>query len=342
MVRVTLAAAVMVLGAGFIPAQAVSASAACVALAENPTPDELFDKAIKAVGGKEAVDAIKSLHAKMQAEMMGMELQMENKWSRAGGRLHKIVLPFGETLMGTDGKVKWKQDMMGYALLEGDEAKQFDNQADFFGVVLDPKTRAKRDAKSMEVKGKETFEGVECFRLNMIGSDDEVVDLFFNAETGLPMGSRQKAETEMGPMTSTALFAEWKPEAGVKFFRTIKIKTDNPMMPEMELKITTLEVNKLSDDAFALPEEVKKLHADKDKPKPAEPEVKLEDLPSDQREQAKMIIGQMTEGGAAAIKQQLPQLEQGVRYAPEELRTMLKYIVQELKKELTRLEGGGK
>ena len=305
-----------------------------------PAPEKIMDAALKAVGGKEAVESIKTLHAVMSMDMMGMEITMDTKWSRAGGRLHKMSMPMGEMLMGTDGKVKWKRDPMGYALIEGEEAKQFDSQVDMFGMVLEPHRKMKENVKSIEVAAKESFEGVECYRLHIVDKDDEKSNVFFEVESGLPRGLRHTVETEMGPMTSTILFKDWQPEAGVKFFRAIKITTDNEMMPEMEMKVTKVVANKIEDSEFALPDEVKKLAEEAKNAPPAE-EIKLEDLSAEHQAQVKQILDSMKQAGKDVIKQQLPQMEQGARYAPAEMQPMFKYLIQELKKELARTDSGG-
>ncbi len=310
-----------------------------VAASDLPSPEKIMDAALKAVGGKEAVESIKSLHTVMSMDMMGMEITMDTKWSREGGRLHKMSMPMGEMLMGTDGKVKWKKDPMGYALIEGEEAKQFDSQVDMFGFVLEPHRKMKENVKSIEVASKETFDGVACYRLHVVDDDDEASNIFFEVESGLPRGLKHTVETEMGQMTSTVHFKDWQPEAGVKFFRAIKITTDNQMMPEMEMKVTKVIANKTESSEFALPDEVKKLAEDAKNAPPAE-EVKLEDLPADQQAQVKQILDQMKQAGKDVIKQQLPQMEQGARYAPPEMQPMFKYLIQELKKELARPDGG--
>lgn len=338
--RFTSAAILAILVASGAQATLTPLSTETATIADLPTPQAIFDNAVIAVGGKEAVEGIKTLHATLSMDMMGMVITMDTKWARAGGRHHTMNLPFGEMVMGTDGKIKWKKDPAGYALLEGDEARQFDSQVDMFGIILDPHRRARQDSKKIEVVGKEKFLDIECYRMSIVGKDDEKADVFFEVETGMPVGSKQAVETEMGPMTSTIHFTDWKPEAGVKFFRTIKITTDNPMMPEMQMKVTKIEVNKVPDEIFVLPDEVKKLAEAKAAGK-AEEEIILEDLSPEQQDQVKQILSSLKAAGKDAMKQQLPQMEQGARFAPPEIQTMLKYLAQEIKKELARLEVGG-
>jgi hypothetical protein len=311
--------------------------------AELPSVDEVFASAIKAVGGEEAVREIKTLHAIFEMDFQGQKIINDTSWSRDGGRLSKMSVPgMGEILQGTDGVTAWRKSPAGYTLLKGVEAKQFEGQANMYRMVLEPDSLAKEDAQSIEVQAREEFSGADCFRIHYISKDSQEGDVFFNAETGLLVGSRQTSQTPRGAQTTTMTLTDWQETAGVMFFRTVNVQTGGGTnMAPMALKATTLEVNTLPADAFALPDEVKKL-AEAQKPEaPAAGEIKLSDLgPAEQSQATEMIDGIKGAGDASIVKQTISSLQTAAQHAPEPQKKMYQYVIQELTKYQQKLEGG--
>lgn len=335
-----LAIAAVATAVPFAPATPSPASVA----ADLPTVDEIVANAFKAVGGEAAAREVKTLHAVFEMEFGGQKVIQETSWSRDGGRIVKTSMPgMGEMVQGTDGKVAWRKTAAGYSLLEDKEARQLDGQGNMYRMVLEPDHLTKDEAESVEVKGKETFTGKECYRVHFVNKEKQEGDVFFDAESGLVVGSRQTNQTLRGSQTSTMTLADWKETAGVKFFRTINVETQGAGMGPMALKATTLEVNTLGAEAFALPDEVKNL-AEGRQPEPSGSpavEIKLSDLSPDMQTQAtQMIDGVKQSGNASIVQSTITGLEQTIPSSPEPQKKMLQYVVQELKKHQKTLGGG--
>lgn len=309
--------------------------------ADLPGVDEVIAGSLRAVGGKEAVEKVKTLHAVFTINFGGQEIVNDTGWSRAGGRLARMSTPMGEVERGTDGKLAWQKTMMGYSLLEGEEAKQVDAQANLYMIVLEPDRLAKEESESIEVAGRESFDGKACYRVHYVAKDGKRGDVFFEVSSGMPVGMRQVAPSPRGEETSTILLKDWKEEKGVKFFRTMVIEARGALdVQAMTMTVTTLEVNTLADDAFAAPKEVERL-AEAAKQGPAEGDLALSDLTPAQQTQAKEIIeGLKRMGSPAAVRSTMKSMEQASKHAPVEDRKMYEYIVQELKKHVAALEGG--
>jgi hypothetical protein len=64
--------------------------------------------------------------------MMGMQVNMEQAWSRDGGRFVSTKVPMGEQTMGTDGKTAWVKSPMGYQLATEEQTDQMNGQAAMF------------------------------------------------------------------------------------------------------------------------------------------------------------------------------------------------------------------
>jgi len=329
-----------------------AAQANTVAAYDLPDADTVLAAGVKAVGGQKAVDNIKTLHVKSTMSMMGMQINMDQAWSRDGGRLITTKMPMGESTMGTDGTTAWMKTPMGYALVSEEQAKQMESQTGMFMFMLDPKNFAKDDLKSLEVVGEEEFDGKNCYKLHYIGDDDDKEGfVFFDKDSGLPVGSTQQDGGEDGDK-SRMLLKDWKEIEGVKFFHVVSMEITpgknspmsgpggQPSKMEGEIRVDELSVNTLDADHFALPEEVKQKAANQ--PKPGEPvaEIKLEDLSEEQQMEAeKMLNGIRQTQGTGMIKQVLSSMEAGLPHMPPDRQKMMQYLVQEMKKEIASRGG---
>ncbi|MCW5756593.1 MAG: hypothetical protein KIT54_05085 [Phycisphaeraceae bacterium] len=308
-----------------------------------PTIDEVMDKATRAVGGRENLDNIKTLRSLMAMEVMGAKISIESLWSRKGGRYSKTESDFGNIEMGSDGKNAWMvMPGAGYSLLQGDEANQVDGQASIIMGMLDPKVSRERMDR-IEVVGREEFKGRQCIKVYFEPKDSEGHGhMFYDEADGLPKGVRQTENSPMGQQTSTIELSDWKTIEGVLFFHQLRI--ESPSMPggALQMKITEIEINKVQESAFELPQAVKALVEDAAKKKAANedegnnggaPEIKFEDLPEELRNQTRTMLDQLKSQGKSRIDMMLPAFEQQLASMAEgSEKQVLKYVIQELRK----------
>ncbi len=309
-----------------------------------PSIDKIFADAVESVGGREKIDEIKTLHTVMTMSVMGSEITTVNKWSRDGGRFNSSTSPFGDSEMGSDGKVAWmKMDTDRYVLMEEVQAKQLDGQASMHMNLLDP-NRMREEMESLEVVGQEQFGEKTGYKIRFEPKDDQGGGfIYFDVRDGRPLGMTQTSDTPMGKQTTTITLSDWKTIEGVQFFHKMTIAS--PAMPggSVEMNVSKLEVNALADDAFELPEQVKELAANEDAEEgngnddggsaDASNEIKLEDLAEAHQERAKLMVQQMQANGKAAVDRMLPRLEQTLATMAEgDDKLTMQYVIQELKK----------
>lgn len=311
-----------------------------------PSIDKIFADAVESVGGREKIDEIKTLHTVMTMSVMGSEITTVNKWSRDGGRFNSSTSPFGDSEMGSDGKVAWmKMDADRYVLMEETQAKQLDGQASMHMNLLDP-NRMREDMESLEVVGQEQFGENTAYKIRFEPKDDQGGGfIYFDVRDGRPLGMTQTSDTPMGKQTTTITLTDWKTIEGVQFFHKMAIAS--PAMPggSVEMKVSKLEVNALAEDAFELPEQVKELAASEEAEEGnnddggsadagnSGDEIKLEDLAEAHQERAKLMVQQMQSNGKAAIDRMLPRLEQTLASMAEgDDKLTMQYVIQELKK----------
>jgi len=342
--RFVLALAMIGSAAALLSNSLVEAAAARLA---DPTADEVLAKAVEAVGGADAVSKINNLRTVMNMSMQGMTMEVESCWSRAGGRLAKTKVPMGgstmETSVGTDGKVAWRKMPAGYELLSEKDARQLEHQTGGIMNMLDPE-RVKAGLESIENTGKQTFADKESWKLHSRRKDGTESDMFFDVTSGMPMGFESVEKQGDVEIRSRGVFSDWKEQEGVKFFNMMTVETSAQASP-IVMKVTTIEINKLDDKVFALPDEVKKLadaagaKGGKTDAEPAK-EIKIEDLTPEQRKTAEQALEGMRQiKDPAQQKMMVQRMESVIPMMPANEQLPMKYAIQELKKEMAKAGG---
>lgn len=241
----------------------VTLTALATSATASMSADEVFDKAVKAMGGTKAISSIESMRTKLELEMMpGMLVQMDWGWAKSGGRFANTTSPQGSMELGTDGKLAWMKNPMGdgYSMLDDDMKSQLDEQAAFILNMINIKAHAKKNLTDVTASGTEMFEGRDCIAINYKDKKGNNGTLYYDAKTYLPAGV--KFEESMNGQTAeqSAAFTDWKKDkdSGILVCRGISMKSPMTPMP-MALKVTSVEFNKLKDKDFTAPDEVKAL-----------------------------------------------------------------------------------
>lgn len=335
--KYTMMTAALLLSFGAASPALATAPGALVAQAE-PTVDEILNASLEAMGGRKAIDQIKTLHVSSKMSSTGMEMEADWKWSKGGGRMITYITPMGEIKQGTDGKIGWSHNAMtGYVLASEEELEQMDNQAGLHMALADIKKTLLEDSEQLEYLGQETFASHNCHKIYHLDNDGTEGHLFFSIDTNLPVGFRTVPED--GTTADEMIISDWKKLKGVHFFHGLEMRSGNPNSPGATMTITKIDVNTLEDDVFEVPQEVKDLakqaEADADAP-----DIKLSDLTSTHQAQAQqMIDGARQAPGTEPLKQMIGQLEGAIRFMQGDDKKMYQYVVQELKKELKNRGG---
>ncbi len=228
---------------------------------ELPTADELIDKALEAMGGK-AIKKVESYSASSEMTSAMGAMTSETFWVRPNRVYVRTTIPqMGDMQMGSDGTIGWmNHPMMGYQLLEGDRLEQARQQA-IHARLLHLRETIKEDDREIAGVGEAELDGVKCYELRLITRAKGVVSrgaMLFDAASGLIRAMR--TTDEPSGASSVVRFADWKAIDGVQFFHRAQLE-GGPATTV--IKYVRIEVNKVSPERVALPEEVKKLAAER-------------------------------------------------------------------------------
>lgn len=228
---------------------------AAKAKAALPTPRQVIDKYLVAIGGRDAL--VKRSSSRMSGTLSVPAAGLSGDVVGMAAKPNKLVLTItlpgiGEMRSGFDGTTGWSiEPTSGPRVLDGTELAQTRIQADFLAQLHDEK-----NFTSMETVELADFEGTKAWKLRLVREGNDTTYEYFDAESGLMIGVEATRDTQMGPMTAITVLSDYAEFGGVRLPKTVTTKT---MGQEMVMSITSMEWDTVEASAFELPAEIKVL-----------------------------------------------------------------------------------
>jgi len=228
--------------------------------------DEVINKYIEAIGGRKALDAVKTRRITGKNSMgPGMEMPMVIEHKKP----NKVRIEFtfqGQTaVQAFDGEIGWYT--MPFAgktdpeKMPQEQIEQFKTQSDADGPLVD---YAKKGHK-VEFVDKEDLEGTEVYKLKVTKKDESVEYYFIDAEYFLPIkvkGTRKMQGTELEFEVTPS---DYKKVGGLMIAH--KVTQQAVGMPmQSTLTFDKIEINvDIPDSRFAMPKAEKPKAEESDK-----------------------------------------------------------------------------
>ena len=237
------------------PATTTAGASAGATTAAMPSARQVIDAYVKAIGGRDAVVARKSVRstATLEVPAAGMKADIESSVMAPNKLVVKTTMPgLGELMQGFDGTTAWAIDpMQGARILVGAELEQMKAQADFMAEL-----RESSNFKQMNVVADTSFEGRPAWKLHLVRNSGEEVREYYDKETSLLLGTQTTVQTQMGPIEATTLRQDYKQMGGV-IVPTKSIQRANGQ--EFLITILTSEADAVDPSVFELPAQIKAL-----------------------------------------------------------------------------------
>jgi hypothetical protein len=219
-----------------------------------PTVQEVMDRYVQALGGRDAIFRHKSMTVREKLEVEGKGISLDRVVSFKDGNSHeKIVFQDGTGYQsGYDGTTAWEMDSKsGPALIKGDEAKSKARDADMYypARILDY-------FNSMEVVDISEFEGHACYHLKGTNKWGKVNEHFYDTTSGLLIGYRFNSSWRGGAGEEREVFTDYKNFDGWLIPTRVAHKDPNRTLTEV---ISSVTFDDVPDSAFHLPDAVKAL-----------------------------------------------------------------------------------
>jgi len=211
-------------------------------LPEGLTAQNVIDKYIQALGGKENILKIKEKTTRMKGSVQGFEIKLvmhqkaPNKFSQeldAGVMKQKMVF---------DGE-KGKSSGMGMEQnLEGEELEIMKLQANMYSFLnycdlgITP-----------ELTGVEIVNGKDAYKINLVMTSGKKSSAFFDISTGLKIREVQNIKTPQGAMDQIIDYDNYQLVEGVMHPFSVSQQIGPMTIP---LEVTSVEINKGLDDSL--------------------------------------------------------------------------------------------
>lgn len=205
------------------------------AVQSGVTAQSVMEKYIAAVGGKAAVDGLKSMSAEIGTSMQGMDIKITQKVVSPDKFLMSVVVPtMGEVqriaVNGSKGSMTQggqTQDLPAEALASF--ADQTNLQADYY---------PEKFGYTLTLKGIEKVEGKDCYVVEKVKGSTKAV-VYFDKDTYLPV--KEVKTSDEGQQTS--IFADYKEVKGGNGFKYAHSIKSQSAMGNQDMKVQKIEAN---------------------------------------------------------------------------------------------------
>ncbi len=221
-------------------------SAFCVAAQDTIPVDELIQKHIAAVGGREALEKVKStvMTGSFELPAMGASGAITVHAKAPNKRLAVINIDgFGEIFQGFDGERGFSVSPMGSVDFTGQMLEDAKRDS-----VMHPELHWKEIYSKIEVKGKGKVGEREAWIVAMTPEKGNPTTAWFDAESFLLLKTSGVRTTDQGEAEISTEFSDFRevPGTGVKVAHQMK-----QLMPvgEIIMRFTDVKANVDIDDA---------------------------------------------------------------------------------------------
>jgi hypothetical protein len=184
--------------------------------------DDVINKYVEARGGKDKLNAIKSLYMEGSRQMMGNEVTV--KVTSVQGKLFRTDFELGGTtgytiVTPTEG---WSFIPMQSPKVEpipADRLKGMHGQLDVLGPLVDYAAKGNK----AELQGKETIDGKEAYKIKLTTASGKETTYYIDTKTNLLIQSRQMAPARGSnpPQEIITNYSDYKLFDGIMFPQTI-------------------------------------------------------------------------------------------------------------------------
>ncbi|MFN8252286.1 MAG: hypothetical protein U0V75_10420 [Ferruginibacter sp.] len=220
-----------------------------VQFAQAQTVDEVIDKYINAIGGKEKLMAIKTIKMTGNLNVQGFDVGVVTTASHGVGVRTDISVPG----MGEGFQIMTPTKGWGFMPFQGqtapeevgeDQVKAGQNSLDLQGPLLNYKEKG----STVELLGKEKAEGKDCFKLKLTNKFGKVTTIFIDATDYYRIKSVSTANINGEETEVETVYSDFKKDANGYVFAYAQTS------PRGTINYSTIEVNIAVDEKIFKPQ----------------------------------------------------------------------------------------
>ena len=220
-----------------------------------PTPAELFERYVQALGGRARILKGKSYRAKGTLSVVdqGIEGELDVYMAAPNKTLTVLQMPgFGEVREGFDGKVGWSIDpMSGPRLKDGDELRDLERRSELYYAL-----EYQKFYRSSRTSGRRSFDDRDCHRVELTTEDNRQEVLYFDVQDGLLVGREAMTPTVVGDVRIVSHYEEYRKVDGLA--HPVRVRQVQGASTSI-ITLDVVEENPAELPSFELPPEIKAL-----------------------------------------------------------------------------------
>lgn len=210
-----------------------------MSVAGDITAEEVIAKYVAAIGGRQALNAVKDLSMTLTTNVQGMDMTMTRK-QKEPGKFLLLAEMSGMVVneVRLDGDAASMSQMGQDVPVDEETLAGFKTQSEIF-----PEARWQELGYAVELAGIENVEGQQAYEIRVTAPNGEQIIDYYAMDSGLKIRSVVKGEG--GNMTTD--YADYKAVNGVKVPHTM---TSTGMLPmPLVMEVQSVEVNSGLEDA---------------------------------------------------------------------------------------------
>jgi hypothetical protein len=215
-----------------------------------PTVEQILDKYVAAVGGRAAVEKLKTrVSTGKEVIWNGTELPFETYQKAPDKSLDVLTRPGNVVVnVGFDGAAGWLQGPRGLRDITGAQLAQMRRDADFYSDL-----HMRERYREMAVAGREKVGERDAYVIVSRVSDKRTERLYFDAQTGLLLRVAATTETPLARLPEETVFEDYREVDGVRLPFTVRVSYVDPFIGWTR-KVAEVKHNvPLEDSKFAKP-----------------------------------------------------------------------------------------
>ncbi len=240
------------------------AAALLAVSASAQTADELIDKNIKARGGLDKIKAVKSMRVNAKMKMGPMEAPIVITQQRPENLRVEFTVQGMTGIQAYDGTTGWAvMPFVGKKepeQMSADMLKQFKEEADFDGPMIDYKTKG----NTVEYVGKEDVQGTPAYKLKVTRKDGNMSYVYLDADSYLEIRHESKHKIQGQDIEGESTLGDYKEFGGVLYPTSIENHAKGKEGGQ-SITIEKIDINPTVDAALFHMPEVKKPAAEEPK-----------------------------------------------------------------------------
>jgi hypothetical protein len=218
------------------------------------TAEEIVNKHIEAMGGKDKLSAVKTL--KMVASVdVGPNMKAPMTMYVVNNKSYRMELEFQGMKMvnAFDGNDGWYVNPFGgkkdAEKMNAEQIRESQDQTDIAGNLFNYKEKG----STIEYLGKEDMEGTDTYKLKLTKKTGDVKYYYVDASSYLVLKETTKRKFEDKEVEGESLMSNYKKVDGVMFPFTVEAREKNAAQGQA-INMETVEVNpKIDDSMFKMP-----------------------------------------------------------------------------------------